>query len=186
MLGRHAASTTATQTNYSRDLCVAPTRQLQMVISEIAGSRFFPDLQRSSHFQFLRNHRCKMSRRSSVQPYRPSLRILPCSCQPSLKITSSKKSLSKRLRVTLRAAPAQSLSRIAAPPKRGKRDPPRSASGLAGRQMWAKSTRVASQTKLHRRWMLFYSWRCFLPCHVCKCCAMESCWHVEISMHVFF
>ena len=118
--------------------------QSQRILSEIAGSRFFPDLQRPVP-SGTAVAKCP-ARRSSVQPYRPSLRILPCSCQPSLKITSSKKSLSKRLRVTLRAAPAQSLSRIAAPPKRGKRDPPRSASGLAGRQMWAKSgTRVASQ-----------------------------------------
>ena len=43
ILGRHSGALADTYTIYSRDLTVAPTRELQSVIVEIAEGRFLPD-----------------------------------------------------------------------------------------------------------------------------------------------
>ena len=50
ILGRHASATTGTYAFYSRDLCVAPTRELQEVIDEIFKGNFNPDAPRSAYF----------------------------------------------------------------------------------------------------------------------------------------
>ena len=50
LLGRHATSLQGTYSLYSRDLLVAPTRDLQTVIDSIAEGRFCPDAPRSQFF----------------------------------------------------------------------------------------------------------------------------------------
>ena len=50
ILGRHSNSLVETYTIYSRDLVVAPTRELQRVINDIAIGRFAPDAPRREFF----------------------------------------------------------------------------------------------------------------------------------------
>ena len=50
ILGRHASATSGTYAFYSRDLCVAPTREMQVVIDEIFKGNFNPDAPRSAYF----------------------------------------------------------------------------------------------------------------------------------------
>lgn len=53
ILGRHASSTVETYAIYSRDLTVAPCRELQKVCVEISLGRFLPDAPRSEFFPAL-------------------------------------------------------------------------------------------------------------------------------------
>ena len=50
ILGRHASATSGTYAFYSRDLCVAPTREMHVVIDEIFKGNFNPDAPRSAYF----------------------------------------------------------------------------------------------------------------------------------------
>ena len=50
ILGRHASATSGAYAFYSRDLCVAPTREMQVVIDEIFKGNFNPDAPRSAYF----------------------------------------------------------------------------------------------------------------------------------------
>ncbi|CAK9022621.1 Protein translocase subunit SecA [Durusdinium trenchii] len=50
IVGRHASATTGTYAFYSRDLCVAPTRELQSIVDAIYNGDFNPDAPRSAYF----------------------------------------------------------------------------------------------------------------------------------------
>lgn len=76
ILGRHTSATTETFAIYSRDLCVAPARELQEVIRCIHHGSFLPDALRSEYFP--RNPpEARTSRSSGDQPAEEAASFLP-------------------------------------------------------------------------------------------------------------
>ena len=77
ILGRHTSATAETFSIYSRDLCVAPARELQEIIICIHRGSFFPDAPRSEFFPD-RPLEVRTAESSGAKSLCESDRVVPC------------------------------------------------------------------------------------------------------------